>query len=105
SPGATPIPTECSPMTETIPTTPQTTQTPPRTTSKIPWYAGDAHCVKWPVRSPNSGYLSPDSGLDTQSLRDPGSAGYLDPKTMPKTEDEWKALFEMSFDDLVPEAL
>lgn len=92
-------------MTETIPTTPQTTQTPPRTTSKIPWYAGDAHCVKWPVRSPNSGYLSPDSGLDTQSLRDPGSAGYLDPKTMPKTEDEWKALFEMSFDDLVPEAL
>ena len=29
----------------------------------------------------------------------------MDPATAPKNEEEWKALFAMSFDDLVPEAL
>lgn len=72
---------------------------------KIPWYAGADHCVEWPTRSPGSGFLSADSGLGTQSLRDPGSVGYLDPATAPKNEEEWKALFAMCFDDLVPEAL
>jgi hypothetical protein len=72
--------------------------------SNMPWYAGPEHCVEWPARSPNSGFLSPDSGLGTQSLREPGSAGYVDLAHAPKSEAEWEALFTYSFDDLAPAA-
>ena len=78
---------------------PTTSQEPPRI-SRIPWWAGPQHCVDWPARSPNSGYLSLASGLVTQSLREPGAAGYIDPAVTPKNEGEWEALYSTSFDDL-----
>jgi hypothetical protein len=69
---------------------------------KMPWFAGTEHCVNWPARSPNSGCLSLDSGLGTQSLREPGAAGYMNPAIRPKNEAEWEALYSTSFDDLFP---
>ena len=82
--------------------TPKTLEALRKKGSVMPWYQGPQHCVNWPARSPNSGFLSLASGLGTQSLREPGTAGYADPAIAPKNEAEWEALFTRSFDDLAP---
>jgi hypothetical protein len=66
----------------------------------MPWFSGVQHGVAWSKASPNTGPLLKNAGLVAQSLREPGAIAYIDPAVTPTNEEQWRALFETSFNDL-----
>lgn len=74
----------------------------------IPYFAGEKHGIDW-SRAPkkNGERQTPvqiGCGLRGENLSLPTTIAYTDPDLMPKTDEEWLALYKQSFDDLPPPA-